>query len=585
MMMMETLVVADAGIFSAGIIETACLTPGEIYWIQLDGFAGASGDGDLYVIDCGNEPLAVEGGNCQVIFPGLTPDLSCVTISATVTGGFPDYTYLWTTDAGDTVGTSLDLVVCPDSTTNYNLLVTDDKGCTVDASVTVNTVDIVDACLPSSSNGCGGGWGGYGSGSKGCSSNSGYCGSSSSNSGGYCGSGSKSSSSNSGGYCGSGSNSSSGSDGGSHSNSSNSSSNSNSGWGGGGYCGSSSSSCVKAKADCPKVLVCYHPIIEESSPSSSSSGSSSGSKSSNSNSNSYSWGSSSGSGSGSDGGGRRGRRSRSSNSNSGYCGSGWGSSSSSVPTSYEACLDLCDITAQTCRRPVSSSSSSSNGCYGGWGSNSSSKSGSSKSGSSSGKHSSSSASVTYYWTLGPCGLDTLYAGCDVASLDTAGCPVDTCECEGGIASVTFQYVGPNNGTIYLLEKCDTLMAYSELNTGDYISYDEGGAKLPKTLVLSGTGINTDISLRCRDVILGVASGALVVTSYTDVVGNSCPPIPPCVDLIIDLTTDNFAGETSWLLANSAGDTVAASDVLVSATTTSDTFCVSPLRLLHLHYLR
>lgn len=61
--------------------------------------------------------------------------------------------------------------------------------------------------------------------------------------------------------------------------------------------------------------------------------------------------------------------------------------------------------------------------------------------------------------------------------------------------------------------------------------------------------------------------------------NVCPPAPPaCVDLIVNVTTDNFASETSWTVTNTTtGQPVGDRQFtfLDDAQTFADTFCVDP----------
>ncbi|MGQ0829920.1 MAG: T9SS type A sorting domain-containing protein [Bacteroidota bacterium] len=71
--------------------------------------------------------------------PGVACSGSCATASATASGGIPPYTYLWST--GQT-GSSIN--VCPPSTTQYTVTVTDAGGCT--ASV-LSFVDVIQTVL------------------------------------------------------------------------------------------------------------------------------------------------------------------------------------------------------------------------------------------------------------------------------------------------------------------------------------------------------------------------------------------------------------------------------------------------------
>jgi hypothetical protein len=135
--------------FAPAIIEAACLNPGQTYYIQLDGFNGASGSGDLHLIDSGNEPLTVDAGECQSRFLGYESVESEINyLQATASGGFPGdsppYTFAWDPaplSQVDTGNTSI-AAVQPDATTSYLVTVTDSKGCTETSGVDVVVFDV-----------------------------------------------------------------------------------------------------------------------------------------------------------------------------------------------------------------------------------------------------------------------------------------------------------------------------------------------------------------------------------------------------------------------------------------------------------
>ncbi|MDA7763008.1 hypothetical protein N8927_07430, partial [Crocinitomicaceae bacterium] len=164
--------------------------------------------------------LEVSLDGCGLVYLGAGVDYACATINTTVTGGVAGYTFDWT-NTESTEG----ITVCPDSTSNYEVTVTDANGCTATADWQVQVVDI--ECSPGHSNSS---HSGSGSGSHGSHSSHG------SNSGSGSGSGSSSASMPSMGSGPSCSSSHSGS--GSHS-----SHGSHSGSGSGSGSGSSSSSC------------------------------------------------------------------------------------------------------------------------------------------------------------------------------------------------------------------------------------------------------------------------------------------------------------------------------------------------------
>jgi hypothetical protein len=131
-----------ATLFAPLIDELACLTPGETYYVQLDGYFGTIGAGDICITDCGNDLLAADAGACQSRFLGYCPvegDTNFLVGSAS--GGFPPYTYSWS-GAGILYTNGASAAVQPGVTTTYTLTVTDAKGCVATSDVTVNVLDI-----------------------------------------------------------------------------------------------------------------------------------------------------------------------------------------------------------------------------------------------------------------------------------------------------------------------------------------------------------------------------------------------------------------------------------------------------------
>jgi len=140
--------IGASNIFSGGLIETSCLTPGATYYIQVDGYNGAeSNTGTLNITDCGNAPLAVDFGSCQSRYLGYGPaEMDTNFLYANATGGFAPYTYTYTpsglfetTINGGNTGV---LAVQPAATTTYTVTVTDDRGCSATSTVTVNVQDV-----------------------------------------------------------------------------------------------------------------------------------------------------------------------------------------------------------------------------------------------------------------------------------------------------------------------------------------------------------------------------------------------------------------------------------------------------------
>ena len=132
----------------SAIVEAACLTPGETYYVQVDGFNGAAGQGTVTLFDCGNAPLTVDVGGCQTQYVGFTATARDTNfLVATPAGGFPPYTVEWLPDPSIlyTNPEFNGIAVQPNANTNYTAVVTDAKGCTVMGGVDVEVVNA--ACI------------------------------------------------------------------------------------------------------------------------------------------------------------------------------------------------------------------------------------------------------------------------------------------------------------------------------------------------------------------------------------------------------------------------------------------------------
>jgi hypothetical protein len=78
-----------------------------------------------------NAAIMVDAGTNQMVYVGYAPQ-SCVTLTASVSGGTSGYNYLWSTGE-----TTMSISVCPTDTTIYSVTVTDSLGCTSSNTVKV----------------------------------------------------------------------------------------------------------------------------------------------------------------------------------------------------------------------------------------------------------------------------------------------------------------------------------------------------------------------------------------------------------------------------------------------------------------
>ena len=97
------------------------------YFLDVTGYCGTTTSASV-LITVNDNPTANAGGDITIC------DNETGTISATANGGSSPYTYTW----NNGLGSGASQTVSPNSTTNYTVTVTDDKGCTDSDIVTVN---------------------------------------------------------------------------------------------------------------------------------------------------------------------------------------------------------------------------------------------------------------------------------------------------------------------------------------------------------------------------------------------------------------------------------------------------------------
>lgn len=139
----------NAGIFDAGL-QLNCLTPGETYYVQVDGFNGDnSATANVVLTDNQGTLPTVDAGDCQSRYVGYAPaeaDSNFLYANGTGTG---ELTFTWTVVTGDPTiffqeddgGLSI-IAVQPNQTTTYEVTVTDENGCSATDQVVVNFVDV-----------------------------------------------------------------------------------------------------------------------------------------------------------------------------------------------------------------------------------------------------------------------------------------------------------------------------------------------------------------------------------------------------------------------------------------------------------
>ncbi|MAR67722.1 MAG: hypothetical protein CL833_10790, partial [Crocinitomicaceae bacterium] len=164
-------------------------------------------------------------------------------------------------------------------------------------------------------------------------------------------------------------------------------------------------------------------------------------------------------------------------------------------------------------------------------------------------------------TIEPCLPGQNSAACD-NTISTVPVASD-CECNGKVASITVRYVGADGQDFNVnSKKCKGLIAaFTGANTGDEftINASDGGLSYFKNftyfeLVGSGYG-SIKIPTNCHCNAQGQRFYPFEVVSWTDTDGNSCPDVPPCEDLNVTITLDNYPSETSFQLENTTTGTI------------------------------
>jgi hypothetical protein len=85
-------------------------------------------------------PLTVSASSSGTVYYGYGPS-SCADLSSIAGGGCPGYSYEWY-NGGNLIGSGSSANVCPQQTMTYDVMATDQNGCTASASVEVCVVDV-----------------------------------------------------------------------------------------------------------------------------------------------------------------------------------------------------------------------------------------------------------------------------------------------------------------------------------------------------------------------------------------------------------------------------------------------------------
>ncbi len=146
-------IIAGSNTLSGGLTLN-CLTPGETYYVQVDGYNGAETNTASVVLeDNGGSLPSVDAGDCQSTYLGYAPVANDTNFLYASASGVGPFTITWSVVSGDSTtlfedqidDSTLVLVVQPNQTTVYEATVTDARGCTATDQVTVEQVNV--ACF------------------------------------------------------------------------------------------------------------------------------------------------------------------------------------------------------------------------------------------------------------------------------------------------------------------------------------------------------------------------------------------------------------------------------------------------------
>ena len=115
-------------------LEVSCLSPGNDYYILVDGYFGSDGNLGISLTDLGVSALNASAGSDKNICAGETETIGG---SPSASGGVGNYTYSWSPSTGLNATNIANPQASPSSTTTYILTVTDADDCSESSSVTV----------------------------------------------------------------------------------------------------------------------------------------------------------------------------------------------------------------------------------------------------------------------------------------------------------------------------------------------------------------------------------------------------------------------------------------------------------------
>lgn len=136
---------------TSGGVRLNCLTPGATYYIQVDGFLGASTiSGSLILQDNASVLPSVDAGDCQSIYAGYAPAAADTNFLVAIANGVGPFQFSWSVSSGDSTIIFQDepsdsnsvIAVRPNQTTTYMVSMTDANGCVATDIVTVERVNV-----------------------------------------------------------------------------------------------------------------------------------------------------------------------------------------------------------------------------------------------------------------------------------------------------------------------------------------------------------------------------------------------------------------------------------------------------------
>ena len=146
--------------------------------------------------------------------------------------------------------------------------------------------------------------------------------------------------------------------------------------------------------------------------------------------------------------------------------------------------------------------------------------------------------LRHIWGDGPCGADDFVSDTPTSDNPNYGCAIGHVSCSS--TDMVQNYMD------YSDDACMNLYTQGQ-KTRMRALFDTGGFR---ESLLSSNGCGSAPDPTCTD---GIQNGQ---ETGVDCGGPECPACPPCTDVVVNILTDNYPGETTWQITDGGGAVVA-----------------------------